>query len=185
MLLKSLFLNRIASTFTAAVNSLVSDLILPPISLLPFMSRNMEELFWVLRKGPHYSHSGYNTWQQAIDDGAVVMTYGYWLSLHLVAMTLYFYVSVFLDKTLHLIGIGATLYLMASLYTYFTKGTIIKRQVKCPYCKKYISAKVCSYRHFRDTPMRLKIIQARRCFLCTSWQDGREDADTSALPQQH
>jgi len=46
------------------------------IALLPFMSRNMEEKFWVLRDGPHYSHPGYNTRKQAIEDGAVIMTYG-------------------------------------------------------------------------------------------------------------
>jgi large conductance mechanosensitive channel len=42
------------------------------------MSRNLEEKFWVMRKGPHYSNSaGYNTRQQAIDDGAVILTYGW------------------------------------------------------------------------------------------------------------
>ena len=62
---------------TAVVNSLVSDILLPPFSLLPFISKNMEEKFWVLRKGPRYWDSnGYNTRKQAIDDGAVVMTYG-------------------------------------------------------------------------------------------------------------
>lgn len=69
--------DRIASTFTAVVNSLVSDVILPPISLLPFVSRNLEEKFWILRKGPQFSSThGYNTRKLAIDDGAVIMTYG-------------------------------------------------------------------------------------------------------------
>ena len=67
------------------VKSLVSDILLPPISLLPFMSRNLEEKFWVMRKGPHYSRElGYNTRQKAIDDGAVILTYG------LVGIFLYF-----------------------------------------------------------------------------------------------
>jgi len=35
----------------------------------------MEEKFAVLRKGKHYGH-GYNTMQQALDDGAVIMAYG-------------------------------------------------------------------------------------------------------------
>ncbi|KAL0058425.1 hypothetical protein AAF712_014900, partial [Marasmius tenuissimus] len=65
----------IASQFTAVVNSLVSDILLPPISLLPFMSRNIEEKFLILSKGPH-GHEGYNTRQQALDDGAVIMAYG-------------------------------------------------------------------------------------------------------------
>ncbi|KAF5324093.1 hypothetical protein D9619_011208 [Psilocybe cf. subviscida] len=68
---------QIASAFTAVVNSLVSDIILPPLSLLPFMARNLEEKFFVLRKGPHYRRTiGYNTREQALDDGAVVWTYG-------------------------------------------------------------------------------------------------------------
>lgn len=69
---------RIAGAFTAVVNSLVSDILLPPISLLPFMSRNLEEKFLVLRKGAHYKDSGgYNTRNQAVEDGAVILTYGY------------------------------------------------------------------------------------------------------------
>lgn len=59
------------------VNSLVSDVLLPPISLLPFMARNLEEKFWVLRRGPHFEKQlGYNTRKQAIEDGAVILTYG-------------------------------------------------------------------------------------------------------------
>jgi large conductance mechanosensitive channel len=46
------------------------------MSLLPFMSKTMEEKFWVLKEGPHYSHPGYNTRQQAVDDGAVIMAFG-------------------------------------------------------------------------------------------------------------
>ena len=70
-------IHRIAAAFTAVVKSLVSDILLPPVSLLPFMSRNLEEKFLVMRKGPHYSKIvGYNTRQQAIDDGAVILTYG-------------------------------------------------------------------------------------------------------------
>ena len=58
------------------VNSLVSDVLLPPLSLLPFMShRNLPEKFWVLRSGPN-GHKGYNTLKQASEDGAVTMAYG-------------------------------------------------------------------------------------------------------------
>ncbi|KAF8157240.1 hypothetical protein B0H34DRAFT_675547 [Crassisporium funariophilum] len=61
----------IATAFTGVVNSLVSDIILPPISLLPFMLRNLEEKFLILRTGPHYTRpQGYNTQMQAIEDGA-------------------------------------------------------------------------------------------------------------------
>ena len=61
------------------VNSFVSDLFLPIISLLPFLHRNLEDKFAVLRKGKHYSEwgpGGYNTLEQARDDGALVMAYG-------------------------------------------------------------------------------------------------------------
>lgn len=53
----------------------MSDLLLPIISLLPFINKNFEEKFAVLRKGRHYD-AGYNTLKQALDDGAVVMAYG-------------------------------------------------------------------------------------------------------------
>ena len=59
------------------VKSFVSDLLLPIISLLPFINRNFDEKFAVLKKGPNYEqNSGYNTLKQALDDGAVVMAYG-------------------------------------------------------------------------------------------------------------
>ncbi|KAI4252630.1 MAG: hypothetical protein LQ352_004180 [Teloschistes flavicans] len=67
----------LAAAFTTVVTSFVSDIILPPISLLPFFSRNLEEKFAVLKQGPNYrAHDGYNTPKQAKDDGAVVMNYG-------------------------------------------------------------------------------------------------------------
>lgn len=73
----SMTCHRIATSFTAVVNSLVSDVLLPPISLLPFMShKNLPEKFWVLRKGPH-GDDGYNTIKQAAEDGAVTMAYGF------------------------------------------------------------------------------------------------------------
>ncbi|RDW84501.1 hypothetical protein BP6252_02091 [Coleophoma cylindrospora] len=71
----------IAAAFTTVVTSFVSEILLPPLSLLPFINRNLEEKFAVLRKGPHYvpgdPHNGYNTLKQALDDGAVVLAYGY------------------------------------------------------------------------------------------------------------
>ncbi|KIJ30963.1 hypothetical protein M422DRAFT_186517, partial [Sphaerobolus stellatus SS14] len=65
----------IASAFTKVVNSLVSDILLPILSLLPFMSRHLDEKFTVLRRRPHYGKpQGHNTRQQVIDDGAVLWT---------------------------------------------------------------------------------------------------------------
>ena len=71
---------RIAAAFTTVVTSFVSEILLPPLSLLPFINRNMDGKFAVLRRGPSYNTTngvGYNTLQQAADDGAVVMAYGY------------------------------------------------------------------------------------------------------------
>ncbi|KAI0814738.1 gated mechanosensitive channel [Irpex lacteus] len=136
----------IASSFTGVVNSFVSDVLLPPISLLPFMShKNLPEKFAVLRKGPHGS-KGYNTVEQAKEDGAVIMAYG-----------------IFLDRALAFLSLGLVLYSIAQIYQFVSKDNIIKHTVRCPYCRKYISEK------------------AKRCVNCTSWVDGREEKETSAL----
>jgi large conductance mechanosensitive channel len=66
----------VAAAFTKVVSSFVSDIILPVISLLPFLNRNLEEKFAVLRPGPKYEVKGYNTVAQALDDGAVVLAWG-------------------------------------------------------------------------------------------------------------
>ncbi len=71
-----MLLRRIAAAFTSVVSSFVSDILLPPISLIPFIDRNLDEKFAVLRRGAHQA-GGYNTSKQALDDGAVVMAYGF------------------------------------------------------------------------------------------------------------
>ena len=69
--------NSVASTFTAIVNSLVTDVVLPPLSVLLPMHKNLQEKFAVLKPGPNYgAEDGYNTLKRAQDDGAVVMAYG-------------------------------------------------------------------------------------------------------------
>jgi hypothetical protein len=65
----------IATAFTKLVNSLVSDILLPPISLLPWMDRNLDEKFLVLRGGGNATEL-YNTKAQALADGALIWTYG-------------------------------------------------------------------------------------------------------------
>ena len=67
----------IASMFTALVTSFVSDIMLPPLSVLLPLNKNLDEKFAVLRPGLHRPGEGYNTMKQAQDDGAVVMAYGY------------------------------------------------------------------------------------------------------------
>ena len=78
-------ISRIASSFTAVVNSLISDIVLPPFSLIPnpFASGSaggLEEKFLILRPG-NGSVNGYNTRAQAIEDGALILSYGYALAL--------------------------------------------------------------------------------------------------------
>lgn len=59
------------------VTSFVSDILLPPLSVLLPLNKNMDEKFAVLRPGPNYeADHGYNTLKLAQDDGAVVMAYG-------------------------------------------------------------------------------------------------------------
>jgi len=138
-----------ASAFTAVANSLVSDIILPVISLLPFLSRNLGEKFIILRHGETGAWS-YNTINQALEDGALVWAWG-----------------SFLDKLLRFIIIALALFLIASVYSRVTHDNIIKKQVRCRYCRKYISEK------------------AKRCVNCTSWLDGREEkGDAGGLQQQ-
>jgi len=118
----------IAAAFTTVVTSFVSEILLPPLSLLPFMQKNMDEKFAILRPGHHYNqtlkHGGYNTLEQAVDDGAVVMAYG-----------------LFINKVLNFLGVGLALYAVASIYEWGSNDSIIKHTVKCKYCRKWISVK--------------------------------------------
>jgi len=65
----------LAAAFSTVVSSFVSDILLPPISLLPFLSRNLDERFATLKHGGNAT-AKYNTVQLALEDGAVVMAYG-------------------------------------------------------------------------------------------------------------
>jgi large conductance mechanosensitive channel len=118
----------------------VSDILLPIVSLLPFLAHNLEEKFVILRAGRSHPASRYNTVQQAMDDGAVVWAWG-----------------SFVDKLLRFFIIALAMFLIAKAYSWLTKDNIVRRQVRCKYCRKYISER------------------ARRCVNCTSWQDGRDD----------
>ncbi|RXW23999.1 hypothetical protein EST38_g1878 [Candolleomyces aberdarensis] len=70
----------VATGFTKLVNSLVSDIILPPISMLPCMDRNLDEKFLILKKGHAFNETvPYLTRKQALEDGALIWTYGNFL----------------------------------------------------------------------------------------------------------
>ncbi|PVI01535.1 ion channel [Periconia macrospinosa] len=133
----------LAASFTAVANSLVTDILLPIFSLLPFLSRNLPQKFSTLQPGPHANASiaaGYNTPAQALADGAVVFAWGN-----------------FLDKIIRFLVVALALWVIAHMYSHGSGEDIVKRKVKCRYCRKEISEK------------------AKRCVFCTSWLDGRED----------
>lgn len=118
----------VAAAFTNVVTSFVSDILLPPLSVLLPLNANLDLKFAVLQPGPGYGDllpHGYRTIEQAQADGAVIMAYG-----------------VFLNKTLNFIGLGSALYALAGLYQYLSKDPIIKHMVKCRYCRKNINEKV-------------------------------------------
>ncbi|KAI0203755.1 large-conductance mechanosensitive channel [Astrocystis sublimbata] len=115
----------LANAFTAVTNSFVNDILLPPLSVLLPLNRNLDEKFVVLRPGPNYDQQkGYNTIAFAQDDGAVVLAYG--------GFTRHFVSFLFL---------GIMLYTLARVYQCFSKDDIIKPTVKCRYCRKRIGAK--------------------------------------------
>ena len=58
----------IGAAFSNVVTSLVSDIIIPPISLVTDASRLLETRFLILRHGKT-KHALYNTIEQALDDG--------------------------------------------------------------------------------------------------------------------
>ncbi|EPS32392.1 hypothetical protein PDE_07352 [Penicillium oxalicum 114-2] len=119
----------IANSFTKVVTSFVSDVVLPVVSLLPLLNRNMDQKFAVLSPGPNYNESkGYNTLKQARDDGALVLAWG-----------------MFVETLLNFAGVSLTLFAVAHLYMFVSRDKIIKPTVRCRYCRKFISvqAKRC------------------------------------------
>jgi large conductance mechanosensitive channel len=60
----------IGEAFAKVVTSLVTDVLLPPLSLVSERSRNLESHFIVLRHGQHAKEI-YNTIEQAAADGTL------------------------------------------------------------------------------------------------------------------
>ncbi|KAF2646507.1 gated mechanosensitive channel [Massarina eburnea CBS 473.64] len=117
----------LGASFTSVANSLVTDILLPIIALLPLFSRNLPQKFATLQVGPQYNESianGYNTLDQALSDGAVIFAWG-----------------KFVDKMVRFLIVAMALWTIASLYSRYCGDNIVKKQVKCRYCRKYISEK--------------------------------------------
>ncbi|KEY65054.1 hypothetical protein S7711_08444 [Stachybotrys chartarum IBT 7711] len=115
----------LAATFTDLVKSFVGDVLMPPLSIIFPINRNIEEKFAVLRRGPNYDETtGYNTLHQAQDDGAVVMAYG-----------------SFVYQIVSFLMVGLSLYGLAHVYQVVSHDPIIKHTKKCRYCRQRINAK--------------------------------------------
>lgn len=113
----------LAASFTTVVNSFVSNVLMPPLSVIFPLDRNMEEKFAVLSRGPGYDEQeGYTTLERAKDDGAVVLAYG-----------------SFLNTLISFLCVGLSLYGLAHFYQMFSSDPIIKHTKKCKYCKKLVS----------------------------------------------
>ncbi|KAF7885150.1 hypothetical protein EAF00_010968 [Botryotinia globosa] len=169
----------IAQSFTALITSLVSSVLLPPLSLLPFLNKNLEEKFAVLRPGPHYDGMLHNHTEigdgigEGVEGNATMavnmgMEFLYGAGYNTLKQAIDDGAIVlawgsFLNKVINFIGVGLALYGIAGLYQYFSQdNAIIKHTVRCRYCRKKIFEK------------------AQRCVFCTSWQDGREDLRPAA-----
>ncbi|KAI9594374.1 large conductance mechanosensitive channel protein [Syncephalis fuscata] len=63
----------IGAAFSGIVTSFVDDIITPPIGLV-VGGRDLENMFWVIKKGK--SHAGYKTIEEAHADGAVTINGG-------------------------------------------------------------------------------------------------------------
>jgi len=50
----------------------------------------------------------------------------------------------FVDNVLSFFAIGLALYTIAQIYSWVSHDNIIKHTVKCKYCRKSISEKVCA-----------------------------------------
>ncbi|UNI21847.1 hypothetical protein JDV02_007799 [Purpureocillium takamizusanense] len=115
----------LANIFTDLVKSFVSAILMPPLSVIFPVNKNIEQKFAVLRYGSGYNATtGYNTLFQAQEDGAVVMAYG-----------------SFIYQVVSFIMVGFSLYGLAHIYTLVSNDPIIKYTKKCKYCRKRINEK--------------------------------------------
>ncbi|KAL3955529.1 hypothetical protein ACCO45_011092 [Purpureocillium lilacinum] len=109
----------LANIFTDLVKSFVSAILMPPLSVIFPVNKNIEQ------SSPGYNATvGYNTLFQAQEDGAVVMAYG-----------------SFIYQVVSFIMVGFSLYGLAHIYTLVSNDPIIKYTKKCKYCRKRINEK--------------------------------------------
>src|SRR5271170_5906187 len=147
----------IGGAFTGVVTSLVSDIILPPISLVTDSSKNLVNYFIVLRPG-ETPDAVYNTVQQAAEDGQdsliwmlIVQERYSWLGVTLLRR----YIrnsDISNEKSLDFVILGLVLYFaikcriiprrLADLMTVIAllgEDGIVKKTTSCEHCRKDIS----------------------------------------------
>lgn len=135
----------IGNSFTAVSTSLVSDILTPLLSLVPFLDRTLVNKFVVLRcgrgtKALEQTACEYHTLAQAVQDGANTLSYGQ-----------------FLEISLQFLFSACSLYLLIKFIQALWHKPIVKETELCQYCCRSNSKR------------------AKRCGFCTSWLDGRED----------
>lgn len=81
----------IGAAFKGIIDSLVSDIIMPPISFLT-TKINFSNLFWILGEGD------YQTYEQASQAGAIVIRYGNFLNQILIFLITAFVIFITINK---------------------------------------------------------------------------------------
>ncbi|HRS02084.1 MAG TPA: large-conductance mechanosensitive channel protein MscL [Bacteroidota bacterium] len=117
----------IGAAFVSIVNSLIADIIMPPIGLL-LGNVDFSNLFIVL-KGDHYSSLA-----EAKAAGAVTINYGYFINQVIIFLIISIVIFLFVKS-------------INKLKTPETVPAPIQTTKECPYCKMEIpiNAKKCPY----------------------------------------
>ncbi|KAG0308137.1 hypothetical protein BGZ98_008887 [Dissophora globulifera] len=110
----------LGASFTALVNSLVDDIISPPLGIA-IGQASLDNLFVVIKDG-HDPTRRYLTLEEAQEDGAVCVAYG-----RFVQMTFNFFI------------VALMLFVVIRLFQSFQQEEIIKSKVKCRYCRQKIN----------------------------------------------
>ncbi|KAG0327458.1 hypothetical protein BG004_002773 [Podila humilis] len=112
----------LGATFTGLVNSLINDIFSPPLGIA-LGHASLENLFVVIKEGGHPNRT-YLTLEQALDDGAVCISYGR-----------------FIQETINFFIVALVLFVLIKFFQNFQEEEIIKSKVKCKFCKQKISKK--------------------------------------------
>lgn len=104
----------IGAAFTAIVNSLVKDVLLPPIGAL-FSGVDLQNRFWVIGGG------SYDTLAAATEAGAVTLNYG-----------------LFLNAVMNFLLVSFVVFLMVKALNKLRKPAEVTVR-ECPYCTREIA----------------------------------------------